>query len=107
MRTLISEALLSTSCIWLIGLRPTEFHNFFHETWPEGVSPISRFELTLAWLVDARGINLKQSSSTVSGGGLMLSNSNEAATLGGRIDPITTEVIITTSAIINLEEFDL
>jgi hypothetical protein len=47
------------------------------------------------------------SSLTVSGGGLMLSNSNEAATLGGRIDPITTEVIITTSAIIDLEGFDL
>ena len=37
----------------------------------------------------------------VSGGGLMLSSSNSAATVAGRIDPITTEVIITTSAIVS------
>lgn len=38
----------------------------------------------------------------MSGGGIMLLSSNSATTLGGRIDPITTEVIITTSAIANL-----
>ena len=37
----------------------------------------------------------------MSGGGITLSSSNSATTLGGRIDPITTGVIIITSATVN------
>ena len=45
------------------------------------------------------------SSSTVSGGGITLLSSNSATTLGGRIDPIVTDVAIITSAVINSEGF--
>ena len=54
-------------------------------------------------MVDAGGINLLLSSSTVSGGGFTLSSSNSATTLEGRIDPDNTEVLTITSAIVNLE----
>ena len=42
----------------------------------------------------------------MSGGGFMLLSSNSATTLGGRSDPITTGVIIITSAVIRSEGFD-
>ena len=66
-----------------------------------GSSLIPGFELTLAWMADAGDITFSLSSSTVSGGGITLLSSNSVTTLGGRNDPVNTEVLTITRAIVN------